>query len=155
MYYKQPVGTDLGNIPACTKPIRDKTQLKPKNINLKMEKELVKYKKEIEGKFKESSIRNYNFKRKVVSIDSDFDGSLESTSVSKGSGFLPKIDSIQRNIMRNKLMDQNTIKKKILPEFSRTTRFGKLKELNNCMWLVLIFFSKNEISYSTCGQFNE
>lgn len=150
MYCKQAANTKLGNIPASTKPIRDQNKLKPKNINLKMENELAKYKKEIEEKFKESSIRNYNFKKKVVSIGSDYDGSMESTSVSKGSGFLPKINSIQRNNMRNKLMDQNAIKKKILPEFSRTTRFGKLKELDNGNLLILILYSKTEISCTAC-----
>ena len=44
IFFKQKGTVGLNNIPASTKPVAPNQQLYPQNINLKMEKELKKYK---------------------------------------------------------------------------------------------------------------
>lgn len=62
-------------------PVKPGEILAPKHTNLRMEKELVRYKKEIEDKYKKNSTKSFTFLRKSGDTSSEED----STQVSKGS----------------------------------------------------------------------
>lgn len=106
--------------------------MKPGKVNMKMEKELIKYKKEIEDKYQKSQIKKFVFKRTKREESEERSG--ERSLRRSRKNLLPELSSsMQRNIIKNKIDEENPRgfeSNQILPTFVRTNRFEKLQKLS-------------------------